>query len=253
MAAEKGGTVGKAVRVLSALGEHPEGATAGQIASTSGYAFSAAYRLLNTLVDTELAAYDPREKRYHLGLRLYQLGQKVAQQRGFEGTAAPILQRLTDLTGESSVLHVLDGDQSLTVHKVDGPQFRTTTDPGDRVPLHTTASGKVLLAFADDATRQRLLESIDLTPRTERSVTDREELRRQVDEVRRQGWAAQSEENDIGMTAVAVPVLSGSDRLIGAVNLAAPLFRTDLAGLQEHLPHLREAATELALELPHRP
>lgn len=253
MAAETSGTVGKALGLLTLLGEYPRGATAGEIAETAGYPFSTAYRLLNTLVAEEFASYDPREKRYRLGLRIYQLGQKVAQHRGFEGTALPVLQRLTELTGESSLLAVLDGSHFLTVHKVDGPQFRTTTDPGDHGPLHTSALGKVLLAHAEPAVREYLLETLELTPRTEHSVTDREELRRQLEQVRRQGWAGQSEENDVGMAAVGVPVLSPSQRLIAAVALAAPVFRADLAALRQHLPELRRAAATLALELPQRP
>lgn len=253
MATDTSGTVGKALGVLTLLGEYPQGATTGQVAEATGYPFSTAYRLLNTLVDTGFATFDPADKRYRLGLRIYQLGQRVAHHRGFEGSAVPVLHRLTEVTGESTVFHVLDGDQSLTVHKVDGPQFRTTSDPGDRSPLHTTASGKVLLAFADPATRAHLLETIDLTPRTEHSITDREELARQIEQVRRQGWAGQSEENDIGMAAIAAPVLSSSGRLLGAVTLAAPLFRAELKDLCRHLPPLQEATAELGLTLPQRP
>lgn len=253
MTTEAPGTVGKALHVLTLLGEYPHGATAAQVAERVDHPFSTVYRLLNSLVSTEFAAYDAREKRYRLGLRVYQLGQKVASTRGFEGAAVPVLRRLTELTGESSILGVLDARHFLTVHKVDGPQFRTTTDPGDHGSLHTSAIGKALLAFSEKAVRESLLETLELAPRTVHSLTDRDELRRQVEQIRAQGWAGQSEENDIGMAAIAVPVLSSSRRLIAAVALAAPLFRTDLAGLQEYLPDLRAAAAELALELPLRP
>ncbi|MFI7579063.1 IclR family transcriptional regulator [Kocuria sp. M1N1S27] len=253
MVTEGSGTVGKALGLLTLLGEYPHGATAAQIAEESAYPFSTVYRLLNTLVGTEFASYDPRERRYRLGLRVYQLGQKVASTRGFEGAATPILQRLTEHTGESSILGVLDGAHFLTVRKVDGPQFRTTTDPGDHGSLHTSAIGKALLAFCDPDTREHLLDTLELTPRTEHSLTDRDELRRQTEHIRAQGWAGQQEENDVGMAAIAVPVLSPSNRLIAAVALAAPLFRADLPGLQGFLPALRQAAADLALELPHRP
>jgi DNA-binding IclR family transcriptional regulator len=253
MAVAKSGTATKVLDLLTLLGDYPDGATAGEIAEVTGHPFSTAYRLVNTLVEADFATYDPSNKRYRLGVRLYQLGQRVAHQRGFDGAAEPILRRLTAATGESSVLHVLDGDRSLTAVKVDGPQFRTTTDPGDRAPLHTIAAGKVLLAFADPATSEQLLETIDLTPRTEHSVTDREVLRRQIDQIREQGWAGQSEENDVGMAGIAVPVLSPAHRLIGAVTLAAPIFRTTLDGLQDHLPTLCQAANRLAAELPARP
>lgn len=253
MTTDASGTVGKALGLLTLLGDHPHGATAAQIAEQAEHPFSTVYRLLNTLVSTGFASYDPQDRRYRLGLRVYQLGQKVASSRGFEGAATPILQQLTAVTGESSILGVLDGPHFLTVRKVDGPQFRTTTDPGDHGSLHTSAVGKALLAFSDPDARERLLETIDLSPRTERSLTARDELRRQVEQIRAQGWAGQQEENDVGMAAVAVPVLSASNRLIAAVALAAPLFRTDLDGLRAFLPQLRQAATDLALELPLRP
>ncbi|PZP25915.1 MAG: IclR family transcriptional regulator [Kocuria rhizophila] len=253
MPTTKSGTATKVLDVLTLLGDYSDGATAGQIAEATGHPFSTAYRLLNTLVQSDFATYDPQDKRYRLGVRLYQLGQRVAHQRGFDGAAAPILRLLTQATGESSVLHVLDGDQSLTALKVDGPQFRTTTDPGDRAPLHTIAAGKVMIAFSDSTTRNHLLETLDLTPRTQHSITDRRELRRQIDKIREQGWAGQSEENDIGMAAVAVPVLTPSNRLIAAVTLAAPLFSSTLQELEQHVPALQEAATRLALELPPRP
>jgi DNA-binding IclR family transcriptional regulator len=252
MAVAKSGTATKVLEVLTLLGDYPEGATAGDVAEATGHPFSTAYRLVNTLVEAGFATYDARDKRYRLGVRLYQLGQKVAHQRGFDGVAEPILRELTEATGESSVLHVLDGDRSLTACKVDGPQFRTTTDPGDRAPLHTIASGKVLLAFTDPEASKQLLDTIDLTPRTAHPITDREQLRHQIDLVRQQGWAGQSEENDVGMAAIAVPVLSSAGRLIGAVTLAAPIFRASLDGLQAHLPALRQAADRLAAELPAR-
>lgn len=253
MSAHRSGTVGKALAILTLLGEHPDGATAAQIAAATEHPFSTAYRLLNTLVDSGYADYDPQDKRFRVGLRVYQLAQRTAQHRGFEGTAGPILQRLTEATGQSSVLHVLDGHRALTIHKVDGPQFRITTDPGDHSPLHTTAAGKVLLAFAEPSQRERLLGELELPARTEHSVTDRAELGRQIERIRAQGWAAQSQENDVGMAAIATPVLSQGGLLIGAVNLSAPTSLIELRELHLLLPRLQEAAHELGLRLPARP
>ncbi|MGW9405658.1 IclR family transcriptional regulator [Arthrobacter sp. NPDC055585] len=250
MAAERSGTAAKALGLLEILGSCPDGATASDVSHAAEIPLSTAYRLLNTLVDTGYAEYEADQKRYRLGLRIYQLGQKVAHARGFAGTAIPILRRLTALTRESSIFHVLHDGQSLTVHKVDGPQFRTTTDPGDKVPLHTSASGKVLLAFSSRETSAALVSALDLAPRTAASMTDRQALSRQLEEIRQQGWAGQSEENDPGMAAIAVPVQSGL--LIGALTLAAPVFRAGISELERHLPSLQEAAERLSLLLPQR-
>lgn len=252
MTAPRTGTVGKALQLLTVAGKFPEGGTAAQIAQQVDYPFSTVHRLLTTLAETDFLDYDPHSKRYSLGLPVFQLGAQVAHRRGFTATAATVLEQLTATTGESSILSVLDRGRALTVHTVDGPQYRITTDPGDHSPLHTSAVGKALLAFTDEPTRRHLVESLDLTPRTEHSITDRAELARQVERFLDQGWAAQSEENDAGMAAIAVPVQDPAGALIAVVALAAPLFRRDLEGLTAHLPALREAAHQLALRLPPR-
>lgn len=195
----------KALDALALLGEHPDGVTAAQMARKTSHPFSTCYRLLNTLVSTGFARYDAQDKRYHLGLRVFQLAHTVAAPQGFESSAVPVLQRLTERTRESSVLHVPDGDRALTVRTEDGPQFRATTDPGDRAALHSTASGKILLALSEPAASEQLLLDIEFEPRTAHSLTDRDELARQVVTAREGVWTSQSEENDLGMVAITAP------------------------------------------------
>ena len=143
--------------------------------------------------------YEPDGRRYHLGLRVFQLGQRVSNHHGFAGTALPILRRVTEETGEATILSVRDGIHHLTVNKVDGPQtFRVTSDPGHLGALHTTSVGKALVAFADDATRARLVDELPLDPLTEHSITDREAFRAEIDLVRRRGYATMDEENELG-------------------------------------------------------
>lgn len=253
MTSQTTGTVGKALDMLTLLGEHPNGATARELADASGHHFSTAYRLLRTLVDTGFAEHSPVDKRYRLGLPVFQLGQKVAHARGFDASAAPVLQGLVETTGESCLLAVLHGQRFLTTAKIDGPEFRITTDPGDQGPLHSSALGRVLLAFAPAPERDRLLEAIPLPARTEATLGDRDRLREVVAQTRRQGFAAQSEEHDDGMAAVAVPVLDSAGGLIAALGLAAPVFRSTREDLQGHVPLLRGCADQLSAVLPPRP
>lgn len=243
--AEGSGTVAKALGLLTLLGDHAGGLTAGKVAEASGLPFSTAYRLLNTLVGAGYVVYEDGPKTYRLGLRIFQLGQKVAHARGFEGTAGPVLRRLTDMTGESSILAVLDGTRTLTIAKCDGPQYRITTDPGDHGPLSTSAIGKVFLAF-----QPGLAADAELVARTAHSITDRARLEAELDRARETGWVAQQEENDTGMAAIGVPVRSGSERVVAAIALASPLFRKDREGLLDHLGELKAAAAELGPQLP---
>jgi DNA-binding IclR family transcriptional regulator len=130
--------------------------------------------------------------------------------------------------------------------------FRVTSDPGHLGSLHTTAVGKALVAFAEDSERERLLEELDLEPLTERSITDRDVFRAEIDKVRRQGFAVMDEENETGMRAVAVPLFNSQGHAFASLATAVPVFRLSLEALIAHVPLLQEAAAELSARLPQR-
>ncbi len=250
-----GGTdmVGKALGLLVLLGDEPRGASAADISRRAGLPFSTTYRLLGSLTRDGFVDYEPDGRRYHLGLRVFQLGQRVSNHHGFAGTALPILRRVTGRTAEATILSVRDGIHHLTVNKVDGPQtFRVTSDPGHLGSLSATAVGKVLVAFAEDAEREHLLAELPLERLTDRTIVDRDAFRAEIEAVRRRGYAVMDEENEAGMRALAVPVLNAQGYAFASLATAAPVFRLTVEGLEAHLPVLLEAAAELADRLPQR-
>jgi IclR family KDG regulon transcriptional repressor len=249
MTAAKTDMVGKALSLLVFLGEFAQGATATELAGKAQLPFSTTHRLLQSLIREGFAAFDPSSKRYLLGLRVFQLSQHVSSANGLAGSSMPVLRTLTGRTREASILGVLDGDHVLTVSKVDGPQaFRVTSDPGTRSPLHATALGKVLVAFSEDPAA--LIKTLDFRARTEHTITDRTVFSTEIDQVRSRGYGTMREENEVGMHALACPVRAAGGRVIGAVAIAAPVFRLSFDDLLTHLPALQAAAAELSARLP---
>ena len=245
--------VGKALSLLVLLGDEPRGASAADISRRAGLPFSTTYRLLGSLTRDGFVDYEPDGRRYHLGLRIFQLGQRVSNHHGFAGTATPVLRRVTEQTAEATILSVRDGLHHLTVSKVDGPQtFRVTSDPGHLGSLSATAVGKVLVAFAEDAEREQLIADLPLERLTEKSIVDRDAFRAEIEEVRRRGYALMDEENELGMRALAVPLLNAQGYAFASLATAAPVFRLTVEGLEAHVPLLQEAAAELAALLPLR-
>ena len=240
--------VTKTFEMLELLGESPEGISAAQAAESTGHPFSTAYRLLGGLVESGYADFDPRTKIYTLGMEVFRLAQKVAHRRGLTGATKDLLEDLTATTGESSILAVRRKDAALTVLTVDGPQFRTTTDPGDESPLHTSALGQALLAH--DPNAEATIDSLDLEARAPNSITDPAQMRDRLERIREAGWAGQSEENDIGMNALAVPVFDLDGRLLASLALAAPVFRRSLDELVALVPQLTETAAAIAARFP---
>jgi DNA-binding IclR family transcriptional regulator len=245
--------VGKALGLLVLLGDEPRGASAAEISRRADLPFSTTYRLLGSLTRDGFVDYEPDGRRYHLGLRIFQLGQAVSNHHGFAGTALPVLRKVTEQTGEATILSVRDGIHHLTVNKVDGPQtFRVTSDPGFLGALHTTSVGKALVAFAEDEDREKLLEELPLEPLTTLSITDRDAFRAEIDKVRRQGYAVMDEENELGMRAIAVPVFNSQGTAFASLATAAPVFRLSLEAMEALVPLLQAAAVELSARLPQR-
>ncbi|WP_346958930.1 IclR family transcriptional regulator [uncultured Arthrobacter sp.] len=243
--------VGKALGLLVLLGDEPRGASAAELSRRAELPFSTTYRLLGSLTRDGFVDYEADGRRYHLGLRVFQLGQRVSNHHGFAGTALPILRRVTEETGEATILSVRDGQHHLTVNKVDGPQtFRVTSDPGHLGALHTTSVGKALVAFADDATRQQLVEDLELEPLTDLSITDRDAFRAEIELVRKRGYATMDEENELGMRAVAVPVFNSQGHAFASLATAVPVFRMSMEALVALVPLLQAAAAELSARLP---
>lgn len=243
--------VGKALTLLTGLGQHPNGASASQLAREAGFPLSTAHRLLAALVRDGYAQLEPTTKRYSLGLRVFQLAQNVARVRGFGGLAIPILDQISVTTREATMLAVLDGEHQLYVYCNAGPQHVSVVgEPGKHGPLHCTSQGKVLIAFSPADVRDYLLGRLVLEPLGPNTITDRNQLRREIDQVRTLGYAISDEEHEAGIRAIGVPVL-GNHHILAALAVAAPAYRTSMDQLVGHLPALTEAAAALSAVMDH--
>ena len=242
-------TLAKGLDLLRLMGAYPAGAPAAVFAKDSGLPFSTAYRLLNSLVASGFADFDADTKLYRPGLAIFELSSKVAAARGYDGTILPVLQRLSEATNESCLFAVRDGLDTVTVHTVDGPEFRQTTDPGDRLPLHVSSMGKAILAGLPEAEAEELIAQLTFEPRTDHTVSDAAKLREQIAQGRTLGYLYQSEEVDLGMNAIGAPVVGPNGNVLGAIAIAAPLFRATKAELVKHRNALDTAAYQLAIAL----
>lgn len=239
--------VGKALLLLTRLGDYPEGAVASELARLCGFPLSTGHRLLGALVRDGYASFDQTSKRYTLGLRVFALAQGVLRTRGFTGMARPVLEEVSAATREATLLAVRDGERQLYVYSIEGPQqVRVVGEPGRHGPLHCTSQGKVLIAFAQPDVREYLLENVPLERCGPNSITSRARFREEIEKVRSQGYAVADEEHEEGIRAIGVPVLDG-DHAAAALATAAPAYRMTMDQLIAHLPTLNEAAKALSV------
>jgi len=232
-----------------ALLEHVAGADApvslADATAAAGLPKPTVYRMLAMLADAGLLAREPDARRVSPGPRLARLALGVLRNSSASGARRAILQRLVAAIGETCNLTMLDGAEVVYVDRVEsGWPLRVTLQPGSRVPLHCTASGKLLLALLPAARRRAIVAALALTPSTERTIVDRPRLEAELARVRRARLAVDDEEYLAGLVCVAVPV-SVDGRVVACVAVQAPVARMPLDTALGHVPALRDAAAAL--------
>jgi IclR family acetate operon transcriptional repressor len=204
------------------------------------------YRMLAMLEQAGLVAREPGGRRVGAGPRLTRLALDVLRHGSAQGPRRAILQQLVATIGETCNLTMIEGSEVIYLDRVESAwPLRVTLQPGSRVPLHCTASGKLLLSLLPAARRQRILAALPLPRLTEQTIVDPRRLAAELARVRRDRLATDNEEYIAGLVCVAVPVATPEGRVVASVAVHAPVARMPLAAALGHEPALRRAATAL--------
>ena len=184
-----------------------------------------ASRLLATLADGGAVRRDPETERYRLGYGLLHLAGSISSGLDLVREARPSLEQLAGATGETVNLAILDGDRVVHIDQIAGTSTVVSVSwIGRRLPFHCTANGKVLLAFMDDAERERLLKP-HLEAHTPKTIINPKRLRRDLRSVLSRGWARAAGELEEGLNAVAAPVRRADGTVVAAISVSGPEFR----------------------------
>lgn len=207
-----------------------------------------------SLANHGLVTQVPRSTDYCLGPRLLGLAETARAKLSLELLAEPAMTALRDYTGETVGLHIMDDTPARrTIAQVESVHAlrRTYADIGSPRPPHQGAPGKVLLAFADEAVRERVLAS-DLRSAVTLAKIDPELLREELTRIRTVGYALSLEERVPGVVALAVPVRDHTGAVVAAVSVSAPALRAGVPELEALAPRAMRAADELSSQLGYR-
>lgn len=235
------GSVGNAARVLKSFtpNEREWGVT--DLARRLGIAKSTAHRLLATLTDEGLLEQDPVTGRYRLGLVVFDMAAAAQSVDLHEAVLTPMTE-LRNRTGETVQVAVLDGREVVYVERLDSPNtLRLFIEVGRRNSAHSTGCGKALLAFLPPDQLERVLRNWKLVEKTPHTITDLADLRADLAEARRRGYAVNRRESEVGIISVAAPIRDVSGRTVAAISVAGPAER-----LEPHELKLAQATIECA-------
>jgi DNA-binding IclR family transcriptional regulator len=239
----------RAVSVLEALVAADRPAALAELTGAVRLPKPTLYRMLGMLESAGLVMREPGARRYAPGPRLAALGRNVMLNASVRAERRAILARLVEEIGETCNFTMLDGAEVVYVDRVETAwPLRMTLTSGSHVPLHCTASGKLLLALLPKASRDRLVMQLGLPRYTPNTLTDPKRLAGELARIRANRYSTDNEEFHAGLVCVAVPVV-GKKRACAALAVHAPASRMPLERALSYLPVLRKAAAAMAASL----
>ena len=242
-------SVDRAVAILEILARDGDAGVT-EIAAELGVHKSTASRLLAALDRRDLVAQDSARGRFRLGVGIVRLAGAVGRGLDVVRESRPVCQALAGRVGETVNIAILSGRDALYLDQVAGPAALSPHNwAGQRIPLHATSDGKVLLAYLPAAQAKECLAAAPLPRFTEHTITDAGELTKILAEVRRRGYATAVEELEAGLTAVAAPVRNSEGQVIASISASGPSFRIPADRIAELAESVRLAAAEISRRL----
>ncbi|MDF7650416.1 DNA-binding transcriptional regulator KdgR [Candidatus Pantoea formicae] len=239
-------SVMKVFGILQALGEERDhGIT--ELSQRVMMSKSTVYRFLQTMKSLGYVAQEGESEKYSLTLKLFELGAKALQNVDLIRSADVEMRELSRLTKETIHLGALEEDSIVYIHKIDSLyNLRMYSRIGRRNPLHTTAIGKVLLAWRDRSEAQEILSEVEFRRSTANTIVTAEALLDVLLQVKEQGYGEDNEEQEEGLRCIAVPVFDRFGVVIAGLSISFPTIRFSEEAKNEYVAMLHRAARNIS-------
>ncbi|MFZ5961404.1 IclR family transcriptional regulator [Thalassococcus sp. BH17M4-6] len=241
------GTVAKALEVLDRVAAYGRPVRFSDLLENSPYPKATLYRFLQTLTRQRMLSYDPDRQTYALGMRLVKLAHTAWAQSSLAPIAQDHLDRLSGMIGETVHLAQLDNGQVLYVDKRNARQpIQMFAQAGKIGPAYCTGVGKVMLAHLPEEALDQALARQSWHRFTDHTHTGPDSLRAELAQIRANGFGYDREEHEPGIICIAVPILTATGGVLGALSVTSSTSRTDLDQLGRLSIPLRQTAEAIA-------
>ena len=219
-----------------------------ELALKTGYNKSTVYRLLNTLTSLNIVHQNSNEK-YSLGSKLFELGNRVSIYKAItKSTNTPIKNVALEIQ-ETVLLSILKEDQVFHINKADSLHgLKINTSIGSYQPLHATASGKLLLSFADYSLQHDILQRIKLNKVTQHTITTLSNLNSELNSIQNQNYALDIEELELGLVSIAIPIRNKNKKVIASISASGPLSRFRTENIPNYINILQKGVIDIEKE-----
>ncbi|WP_175647327.1 IclR family transcriptional regulator [Streptomyces cyaneochromogenes] len=239
-------SVDRAISVLEILAQRGE-AGVSEVAAEIEVHKSTAFRLLGALEARGLVEQAGERGKYRLGFGIVRLAGAVTGRIDITQQGRPVCERLAEEIGETVNIAVMQEHYAINLYQVRGPGAITAHNwVGQLTPLHATSSGKILLAYLPTKERTTLLTEAGMKKVTQRTITAKTKLEKNLAETRERNYSITLEELEIGLHAMAAPVRNRDGDVIAALSASGPAYRLTEDRMHKLSPVLLKGAEEIS-------
>ncbi|WP_392558915.1 DNA-binding transcriptional regulator KdgR [Orbus mooreae] len=216
----------KVFGILEALSESKEIAIS-ELSNKVMMPKSTAYRFLQTMKSLGYVNQEEDSDKYSLSLRLLDLGNRVLDHQNFLAIADLEMRKLRDKTKETIHLAVREDDQVIYINKVASEQYSLclTSKIGNQANMYASGLGKVLLAWLDEESKNKIVDRINFVQFTSKTIMSKQAFLAELEQVKQCGYGKDDEESELGLRCFAVPIYNRLGNIIAALSLSTSIFR----------------------------
>ena len=239
-------SLAKAMNLLEILSNEKRPVSLNELSEITGYPRSTVHGLLSTMREYSVIEQNS-DGRYMLGIRLFEYGCSVSNGWNICDIAKPYLQQISQLTGESSFLSIIEDKDVLTLsHEESRSNLRVVSDIGVRLPIYCTSQGKLFLAYSSDAVYKRLMKDAKLISYTPHTITDIKLLQNEIQLIRSRGYSIENGEYKIGLRSISAPIFDASGKIKYALGVVGMFRRIDNDEFKTAISVVTKAAVNIS-------
>ena len=246
-------SLSRALKLIETLAGEDGEMSLTEIATKLEWPKSTVHGILATLRDYRFVDQSPENGRYHLGIRLFEFGQKAARNWGIREIALPFMHKLNALCGEMVQLATEDAGEVFYLEKIDSTHIiRIVSEIGARLPIHCNGLGKVLLAYRSSSEIKSILTRNGMRRMTGRTITDISQMESELAQVRKLGYALDNQEIMEGLCCVAAPIRDRDGTVKYAISVSGLAERVLGVYFETIKDSVVRAAAEISYEMGYR-
>ena len=240
----------KLLRLMEVLSEQDEPIRLHDLAKEADLNISTTLRFIMTLQNTGYVAQDPSTDRYYMTYKIVRLANSILSRMNICRICEPFLKQLVNISGESANLTIEQDMQVVYILVINNPSYISMVQQPKRIgniaPMHCTGTGKLMLLNYSEKELDHLISVRGLQQYTQNTITSKEALLKELDQIRAQGFALDNEECEPGKRCIAVPIYDYSNRIMAGISISLPTIRYTEDIQNQLLKHLLDAGESIS-------